>query len=175
MKVILAVVTSIDGKTTKGNEPGQGWASVEDQQHIHDLIDNSKVIVMGSNTYREVKPHQKLSPKTRRIIMTHEPEVFKDDVVLGQREFTSESPKELVSRLEKENYKELLLVSGEKLSAVFLAKNLVNELWITIEPLLFGEGKGITTALPESINLELISSEKLNVKGTLLLKYKVGS
>lgn len=175
MKIILADVISVDGRTTKGTQPGQGWASADDQQHIHALIQNSRVIVMGSNTYREAKPHQNLSPKTLRIVMTHEPEVFKDDVVIGQREFTSEPPKELVSRLEKEGYKELLLVSGEKLSAVFLIENLVNELWVTIEPLLFGSGKGITTALSKIVNLELLSSEKLNQQGTLLLKYRVMS
>lgn len=173
MKIILAVVTSLDGRTTKGNEPGQVWASAEDQKHIHELIESSSVIVMGSNTYREVKARQKLSPTTKRIIMTHEPEVYAEDVVPGQREFTNESPKELVVRLETEGYKEGLLLSGEKLSSAFLADNLVNELWVTIEPLLFGSGKGITTILPATLCLNLESSEKLNKQGTLLLKYTV--
>ncbi len=173
MKVILAVVTSIDGRTTYGNEPGSNWASVEDQAKFHTLLAQSKVVVMGSNTYREIKSRQKLSPTTLRIIMTHEPEVFNGDVVPGQREFTSESPKELVARLDSQGYKELLLVSGEKLSFAFLAEHLVDELWVTVEPILFGAGNGITTEPPQAVKLELQSSEKLNDKGTLLLKYRI--
>lgn len=173
MKTILAVVISVDGKTTHGDEPGSGWASLEDQKHFHELIAKSAVVVMGSNTYRAVKPFMKLSSTIRRIVMTHEPEQFVGDVVTDQREFTRESPKELVARLDLEGYQELLLVSGEKLSVAFFAENLVDALWITIEPLLFGSGKGIATELPNAVKLELLSSEKLNERGTLLLKYNV--
>jgi len=44
MKVILAMVTSVDGKTTKWNNPDiYKWTSEEDQTHFFSLIEKSKV------------------------------------------------------------------------------------------------------------------------------------
>jgi dihydrofolate reductase len=174
MKIVLAIVTSIDGKSTKGNFPPAIWASNEDQKHFLSLISKYSLIVMGGNTYKSVRSDIRLSKNKLRVILTRNPKKFEKDNIPGQLEFSGESPRQLVKRLKFEGYKEMLLVSGAFLNTVFFKEKLIDELYLTIEPKIFGKGKGIIDNTEKlDINLKLISIKKLNSQGTLLLKYKV--
>jgi len=51
--------------------------------------------------------------------------------------------------------------------------NLVDELYLTIEPRIFGEGKNIVEGRLLNKFLRLIGIEKLNKTGTVVLKYKI--
>lgn len=173
MNIILAIVTSIDGKSTKGDLSPKDWASKEDQQFFSTFIKKHNLIVMGKNTYKIIKPNLKPSPGKLRVVMTRNPQQFSNETILNQLEFTSLSPKQLVTTLEKRGYKQLLLVSGEKLNTAFFKAKLINELYLTLEPKIFGMGKGLVNLIPLDINLTLKSIKKLNSQGTLLLKYDV--
>ena len=50
--------------------------------------------------------------------------------------------------------------------------HLFSDVWQTIEPIIVGEGLGSIVGI-SYIPLQLLSIEKLNDRGTLLLKYKV--
>jgi len=65
-----------------------------------------------------------------------------------------------------------LLLGGASLNNSFFKANFVNELWLTLEPKLFGSGNDLAGNAELDINLELFEMEKLNSQGTLLLKYK---
>ncbi len=173
MKVILAIVTSLDGKSTKGYEPPKHWASKEDQLHFQSLITKNNLIVMGKNTFLVSRDDMELSKSKLRIVMARNPNEFNDVAVPGQLEFTSELPKQLVKKLTKLGYKQMLLVSGPKLNSAFLKDKLVNELWVTLEPYIFGMGIGLIDLQPLDVKLKLLSCKKLNSQGTLFLKYQV--
>jgi riboflavin biosynthesis pyrimidine reductase len=55
---------------------------------------------------------------------------------------------------------------------LFFAAGLVDEIWLTVEPILFGGGTPLLVARVD-VRLELLASEKLNAAGTLLLRYRV--
>lgn len=173
MKVILAMVTSLDGKSTKGFKPPKLWASKEDQLFFKSLIAKNNLIVMGKNTFVASKDDIKLLPGKLRIIMARNPAEYNNLTIPHQLEFSSESPKQLVSRLIKQGYQQMLLVSGPKLNTAFLKNKLVNEIWLTLEPKIFGSGFGLVDTEKLDIRLKLLSSKKLNSQGTLLLKYQV--
>lgn len=173
MKITLAIVTSLDGKSTKGKLSPNKWASKEDQSHFSSLISHHNLIVMGKNTYLLRKPHLKLSQNKLRVVLTRDPKKFIKDRVAGQLEFTSEPPKELVKRLASLGSKEMLLVSGASLNTLFFKEKLINEILLTIEPVVFGTGKGLVNEENLHIKLKLLNIKKLNFQGTLLLKYAV--
>jgi dihydrofolate reductase len=75
--------------------------------------------------------------------------------------------------LGKQGFKQALLVGGGKIANSFFLDNLINEVWLTIEPRIFGTGKVLAEGRRLDVPLKLISTKKLNTKGTLLLKYKV--
>ena len=178
MKIIAITVTSLDGRFTKGSEKNiYQWSSKEDFEHFKEVVNKHNLLVMGSGTFEPVKDIKEVGLKPEkerlRIIMTRNPERYKEFVVPGQMEFTNESPRELVTRLEKQGYQQMLLVGGSRLSGSFLQEGLINELLITIEPKLFGNGDFLHSDSLLDTNLQLLDVKKLNQKGTMVLHYKI--
>ena len=172
MKIILVAVLSADGKITAGNKiPVHEWASVEDRRYFSALIKKSRLVIMGRKTFDAARSVMTLSTTTLRVVLTRKPKTFARLAVPEQLEFTDESPRALVKNLERRGYKEALLVGGAKINTIFLQENLVDELWLTIEPVFLGRGKSLFAKTTPDIKLHLKSLRKLNTKGTLLLKY----
>jgi len=178
MKVILIDVSSLDGKLTKWSENNiYKWSSKEDFEHFQKVKSENNLLVMGSGTFEKVKDIEiaglKAEKERLRIVLTKNPEKYKQFEVSGQLEFTNEKPKDLLSRFEKLGYKQMLLVSGGKLATSFFEENIIDELWLTIEPKIFGTGEPLVENKNFDINLRLLSIEKLNKQGTIVLKYEV--
>lgn len=174
MKIALIAVTSINGKLTRGDDPDiYKWTSKEDAKIFFSLIEKYNLIVMGSKTYEAARNIIKLKKDKLRIVLTRNPRKYKSDTVKGSLEFSSESPKDLVRRLESQGYKEILVVGGTEVNTAFLKNSLVDELHLTIEPLIFGKGKNLVLEEEFNLSLRLLDVKKLNKKGTLYLKYRV--
>ena len=173
MKIVLAIVTSLDGKSTKGNLSPSVWTSKEDQSHFFSLIEKNNLIIMGKNTYLLRKTNLNLSKGKLRVVLTRNPNHFAPDQVPGQLEFTNTPLKKLIQELKDRGYQKMLLVSGASLNSQFFKLGLIDELYLTMEPKIFGLGKGLVDETMLNINLKLISLRRLTKNGTLLLKYAV--
>lgn len=174
MKVILAMVASVDGKTTKWNNPDiYKWTSKEDQIYFRSLVEKNNVIIMGRRTFDAVRLIIKLSPERLRIVMTKTPEKYVDLSIAGQLEFTNDSPRRIVNRLESRGYTQVLLVGGGYINTLFFKSKLIDEVWLTIEPYIFGFGNSLVAEEKLNISFQLRSVEKLNKNGTILLQYLV--
>ena len=167
------MVISVDGKSTKHDLPDQSWASSEDSKHLSKLISENNLIMMGGKTYENAKSHIKPGEGKLRIVVTHDPERFSEDQIEGRLEFVSGSIREIVGDLGERGFKQMLLLSGENLNREFFEANLIDEIYLTIEPKIFGSGNGILSKVNLDISLQLMGMEKLNEQGTILLKYKV--
>lgn len=169
------IVTSSDGITyeeEKGPESHHEWASKEDWDLFIKERDKASLIIMGRKTYDGAKYQIKHSKDRLRVVFTREPEKYEDQKIPGQLEFTNQNVIEVIKNLEERGYKEALHVGGAQISVDFFKEELITEVWQTIEPLYLGTGDHILTEKLK-IDLELLSVERLNEKGTLLLKYKV--
>ncbi len=174
MKITMVMLASVDGKTTKGNDTNiYTWTSPEDQKYFFSLIKKHNLIIMGRSTYEASRPVIKLEKGKLRIVLTHSPKKYLNQIIKGQLEFTDESPEKLVKRLSLLGYKKMLLVGGGTINGLFLKRNLIDQLYLTIEPKIFGNGKNIIEKQLLNTNLQLLSIRKLNKAGTLLLKYRV--
>jgi len=67
----------------------------------------------------------------------------------------------------------VLVVGGSHIATSFLREQLIDELWLTIEPKIFGTGANFVTEEKLDIDLKLLSSEQINEQGTLITKYRV--
>ncbi|MBI4033148.1 MAG: dihydrofolate reductase [Candidatus Blackburnbacteria bacterium] len=174
MKVILVMVSSLNGKITKGRASNiYSWTSKEDSKLFFRLVEKHNLIVMGRKTYEAIRENIELRPDKLRIVLTKDPQKFASDTVPGSLEFSNESPAELLSRLQRIGYTEMLLVGGGEVNALFLKSSLVDELYLTIEPIIFGTGKTLVADEELDVSLKLIGVKKLNKKGTLHLRYRV--
>lgn len=175
MNVVMVMVSTINGKITKGKDPDTAsWASHEDQQHFLSLLEKYPLRVMGRKSYEATKNRLKFQKHRRRIVVTNHPEQFNKETIPGQLEFTDESPEELVSRLDMEGHKTLLVLGGGTLNTEFFKKKLVHELYLTIEPKLFGSGVPFISEDCPDVQLLLQSVKRINTQGTILLHYRVG-
>lgn len=174
MKIILVVVTSLDGKTTKWNLPNvHDLSSKEDQEYFFNTLNKSKLLIMGRRTFEVAKPDIYEGPKKLRVVITNNPKKYLALEVPDRLMFTNKNPKEIIRLFEKQGFKQALLLGGSEINALFLKAKLVDEIWLTIEPRIFGSGKVLAEGDNLDIKLKLLSFEKMNSQGTLLLKYIV--
>ncbi|MDO8429688.1 MAG: dihydrofolate reductase [Candidatus Daviesbacteria bacterium] len=174
MKITMVGVMSLDGKITKGiSSDIYKWTSLEDQKHFFSQIKKNNLLVMGSQTYEAARDKIKLTKEKLRVILTRDPQKYTPEEIPNILEFSSDSPKVLVKKLEARGYKKMLLLGGGIINSLFLKSSLVNELQITIEPKIFGLGKNLVSDDKLDVDLKLLEIKKLNSKGTLLLVYKV--
>lgn len=172
MKIVLVFVATLDGKVTKWGDPlVTSWSSQEDKEYFMGIWNDSTILVMGSTSYRSTR--FKPTEKHLLLVMTREPSKYENNTVLGQLEFTNESPALLAKRLEMEGHDQMVVVGGPHIATSFFREQLIDELWLTIEPKIFGTGGSLVTAENFDINLKLISCEKVNEQGTLITKYSV--
>jgi dihydrofolate reductase len=172
MKAILIFVSTLDGKVTKWGEPHvRFWSSHQDQDYYKKIWDESQLIVMGSNSFNAEKFEP--SPNHQIIVMTSHPDAYKSLEAPGQIEFTNETPLELTSRFKIKGHPQMLVIGGPHIATSFLEEQLIDELWLTFEPKIFGLGDNFAEGTKLDINLRLIHSEKVNDQGTLITKYAV--
>ena len=172
MKTILIFVSTLDGKITKWGEPHVGaWSSHQDQDYYKNVLKESRLIVMGSNTF-DAEPFQP-SANHQFVIMTRHRHRYKDLEIPGRLEFTDESPLALTTRFRNKGHQQMLVIGGPHVATSFLNEQLIDELWLTLEPKIFGTGGNFATGVNLDINLRLLHVERVNEQGTLITKYAV--
>lgn len=172
MKILLVYVSTLDGKVTKWGDPHvKSWSSQKDQEYFKKIWADARLIVMGSNTFM-AEPFRPILNHLL-VVMTGHPAKYKSQEILGKLEFTDKSPASLVKRFEDEGHELMLLVGGAHIATSFLKGQLIDEIWLTIEPKIFGMGGNFVIEEKLDINLRLIHCERVNEQGTLITKYEV--
>jgi dihydrofolate reductase len=173
MQVVLIAAQSLDGRITRHDIPGSGFTSEADKQYFRNVLRDFDARVMGSTTYETTREGTRQSATKGRYhaVLTGRPEKYESDAIQGALEFLPLPPAALVQTLEQKGFKRCALIGGSKVHSSFLAAGLIDEFWITIEPLLFGTGTPLL-AKSTDIRLRLLSNEGLSAD-TLLLKYSV--
>lgn len=169
MKVILYMGISINGYVAKENGDSE-WTSDEDLKGFYEHSKKAGNIIMGKNTFHAASNYGYFPfPDNINVVMTHQPikNKWKDKVII-----TDESPKQILQMLEKKGFNETFIAGGGHINSSFIKEKLIDEIYIDVEPLVFG--KGIPLFAPEDFefNLQLLESVKLN-KNTIQLHYKV--
>lgn len=172
MKVILVFVSALDGKVTKWGDPHvRDWSSKQDQQYYKQIWKDAKLIVMGSSTF--IAEKFAASPNHLLLVMTRQPSKYNQYKVSGQIEFSDITPNKLIEQSKKKGYEKMMLVGGAHVATSFFKEQLIDELWLTIEPKIFGTGGNFVIEEKLNIDLQMISCEKVNDQGTLIAKYAV--
>lgn len=170
MRIILVFISTLDGKITRWGDPRvSSWTSEEDKKYFRKTWNEAPVIIMGSKTFRAEKPGSTRDHLI--IVMTRRPSVYKDKEIRGRLEFSNETPEQLANRFAI--YPTIMVVGGAEIATSFLKAGLIDELWLTIEPRIFGKGGNFVIEQELDIELRLISCEQVNPEGTLITKYKV--
>jgi dihydrofolate reductase len=162
MKVFIIAAITADGFIGRDAKQLANWTSREDKRIFVELTKRAGVIIMGGNTYKTIG---RALPGRRNIVYSHE--------TINQEgiETTQEKPDDLIKRLEREGHTEVAICGGRQIYTMFLDAGLVDELYLTVEPVLFGQGVSLSSSsLAASLNLKELKQLNDNV---LLLHYEV--
>lgn len=167
MKVFIIAAMSADGFIGyDATHRSLDWRSKADARFFIERTKEAGVIVMGSTTYHTFKI-KRTPPGRRLIVLSSKPESIVGDGV----ESSNESPQDLLERLSREGAHEVALSGGATVYQQFLELNLVDEVYLTIEPVFFGEGIPLFKGEVRT-RLSLIENRQLS-DDTVLLHYQV--
>lgn len=159
------VAATIDGRISLQKRTQPNWTSKEDWNFFQDSLAISDAVVVGRNTYLSVK--ERLEKRNAFVLTSKVKTIQKKDSV------TFVNPKTVtVGELLKE-YKNVAIAGGPRVYQTMLNLGLLDELYVTIEPLIFGQGVAMFEGGLKNHTCELLSVKKLNASGTLLLRYRI--
>ncbi len=84
----------------------------------------------------------------------------------------AKTPKDALAILEKEAFDKALIAGGGTLNASFVVENLVDEIYLDIEPIVFGKGIRLFRETDFEAKLKLLETKKLS-DNEIQLHYQV--
>lgn len=167
-KYIAIAAVTLDGKIAKNSKHMSDWTSKEDKVFMRALLAKSDVVIVGNNTYKTaIKP---LSKRNCLVISRSANQLISKSANL---EYVKPKAADVKKIVKQKKYRNIAILGGAQTYSFCLQNNLLDELYLTIEPLVFGSGINL---FADGKNLEkyfkLVSVKKLNKRGSLLLRYK---
>jgi len=171
MNVFIIAAMSADGFIARrSDQKSTIWTSQEDKQWFVQKTKEAKVCVMGRTTFETIG-----APRSGRSILVlssaGKTTLEAQDVELGQVTQIAFSPTKLVVRLQELGVEHLAVCGGSSVYTQFLQAGLVDRLFLTIEPVLFGQGISLFNQ-PLENKIELVQAHDLSEQ-TKVLEYRV--
>lgn len=171
MQTILIAAITLDGKIAKNAGHNNNWTSKADKKIFRSEVKKAGAVIFGAGTYQAMGC--RAFPDALNIIMTRTPARYQARSVVGQLEFTDDSPPALIDKLKNRDYTRLIIAGGQSIYSLFLQANLVQKIYLTIAPKIFGGGLNLFKEIRDlSLNFNLLSTRRLG-QDEVLLKYKV--
>ena len=156
MRVLLLAAITLDGKIARDAHQFTNWSSREDKRLFQRTSKEAGVVIMGRTTFETLPAPL---PDRLTVVMTRDPEA-------GQArregiEFTARTPTDVLASLEARGYAMAVLGGGAQIYRAFLDADLVDELWLTVEPLVFGAGISLFGDAPLDRRFTLVEVRRL--------------
>ncbi len=158
---IIAAVTA-DGFIAKDANHAATWTSKADKKRFVELTKRAGVVVMGYPTFRTLP-----RPLKDRVNIVYS----RQTISIEGAEVTTDEPRLLLEKLEQRGFTEVAICGGSQIYTLFMKAGVVERLYLTVEPLFFGQG---LTLFKESLDAKLRLEKMEQVEtGTLFLDYRV--
>jgi len=161
MHVFLIAALSADGFIARDAHHLASWTSKEDKRFFVEKTASAGVVVMGSHTYETIG-----KPLKGRLNIVYSRSRSYEGV-----EVTQQEPAALLKDLEQRGYHEVAIIGGAHVYTLFMSAGLINTLYLTVEPLTFGQGLPLFNK-PVEANLRLKDTTRLG-ENSIALEYEV--
>ena len=169
MRVVLYMAITANGLIAKPDDSNpftsdEGWESFfKKTQEIGNVI-------IGKTTFDVMNADKQIPLKNCfTIVVTHQKMI---DGVEENIFFTDRTPEWILTYLEEKGFKEALLAGGSQINSLFMEQNLVDEIYLDVEPVIFTKGIPLFASSFFEAELSLLETKKLN-SNTIQLHYKV--
>lgn len=171
-KIKLYIATSIDGYIAHV-DGDLDWLTEfpnpqKDDYGYKEFFNSIDTVIMGGNTYRGIISMDVLWPYQDKItyIVTQNPFCAQENI-----HYITENIAETISQLREEEGKDIWLVGGGRLTTMLLNSNLVDEMIITVIPVILGRGISLFPNHPNTSNWEAVEVQKFE-NGVSQTKFK---
>ena len=153
-KIILFIASSLDGYIARENGDID-WLPENTASGYDDFIKSVDTIIMGKTTYDQVLTFGDYPYKDKRSFVFTRTDQNKDENI----QFISDVEKFVKSGFPGAG-ENIWLVGGAQIIAFFLKQGVVDEIIISVIPVLLGKGISLFKNLGNETKLELIKTEK---------------
>ena len=164
LTISLIAAVSIDGRIAGYSGHSSDWTSTEDKDFLHTMLDKSDCIVVGHNSYEIAR-----EPLSKRncIVFTGSGDKSDTGVV-----YFNPAKEDFFGFVKGKGYTSIAVLGGTGVYTYFLEHDLCTDFYVTIEPVVFGNGLPLfETKKFEMKNFRFQSSRLLNSQGSILLHY----
>ncbi|MBU3917197.1 dihydrofolate reductase family protein [bacterium] len=169
LKVTLIMVMSANGIVAqKKTENSFEWSSVSDKKQFLNRIREIGTVIMGGNTFRAIK--QEPYEGVRFFVLSRRPYRFQPNKNV---EFIRGDILQVYKELCDKGIRQVALLGGPETNAQFFNHGLIDNLYLTIEPLLLPKGLQFVSQLDMKTDLVLNEMKVLDNSNSILLHYSV--
>ncbi len=166
MKVILYMAISLNGMIAKSDDD-TSWISKEEWDSYSLAVRTAGSLIVGHRTYGILTKQPEFSEfKDVKLVVVAQ-ENFK---TLAKNHLVAHSPKEALKLLS--DFEQVVVAGGGALNASFIEENLVDEMFIDIEPIILGRGVPLFREKDFERNLKFVEQKKIS-DNEIQLHYKV--
>jgi dihydrofolate reductase len=158
---------SIDGRICDSTGHYSHHTSIQDRRLLKKRMRNAECLIIGRVTYQHVS---KRLPDKPTIVFSRKYNIVRQR---GNIYWINPERFDVLNLLRTINVKSALILGGARTYAWFANKDLIDDLYITIEPELFGTGKNLFSIKGfRPKRLRLVQFSRISSGGALLLHYE---
>lgn len=159
MKVILYMAITINGFIAKENDDTSFVSEIE-WDSFRNMIKGIGNMIIGSRTYEIMRDGEEFKNlENIRVLVVSENANLK---TIADNHSVAKTPKDALAILDKEGFDNALVAGGGTLNASFVAENLVDEIYLDVEPTVLGKGIRIFRENDFEAKLKLLETKKLS-------------
>lgn len=166
-KVILGLAVSLDN-FIEGPNGEYDWCFVDQDYGMADFMSRIDAVFVGRKTY-EMSLGMEMAPgglpPMEEYIFSKTLDKVKEGAILVKGDLKTE-----VEKIKGKSGKDIWLYGGADLTVAMMNLKLVDELWLSVHPILLGSGKPLFHGIPGRIFLKLQETKTYDT-GLVSLKY----
>ena len=164
-KVILFIAMSLDGYIAD-KQGSVDWLHGQDEdidshESYLQFIKNIDTVIMGWNTYdqivSELSPDEWVYQDFMTYVMTYKKCKSQDNI-----KFTDNNLCELIKTLKSQKGKDIWICGGANIVQQLIKNNLIDQYYMSIIPILLGEGIALFQDIDQEVSLKLIETKSYN-------------
>ncbi|MBK7873849.1 MAG: dihydrofolate reductase [Saprospiraceae bacterium] len=171
-KVILGLAVSLDS-FIEGPNGEYDWCFTDQDYGMSDFFNRIDAVFIGRKSFELAQAHASEGgadwmPKVEEYVFSNTLESVPEGKILVKGDIQQQ-----VMEIKNRPGKDIWLFGGADLTAALMQLGLVDELWLSVHPILLGAGKPLFIGLKDRIELTLLESKTYDT-GLVSLKYHVG-
>ena len=169
-KIILGLAVSLDG-FIEGPNGEYDWCFTDQDYGLSEFFKRVDSVFMGRKSYELTLSMGSTgmpgTPKLTEYIFSNTLKEVKSGAVLVSGDIEEE-----IKRIRKEPGKDIWLFGGASLTESLIKLNLLDEIWLSVHPVILGDGKPLFQNITKRIELTLVESKSYST-GLVSLKYQL--